>query len=95
MLEDEWLSHGPASINLLIARQSERDRLLKVCTAIIAGQWSTKPTTLATFFPEYKEEEERAKRVAEFENLKARINSAAQANGKRNRKLEGRGTKGT
>jgi hypothetical protein len=88
MRDREWLEHGPASINLLLADLNERDKLQKMCAAIIASVW-VKNATLSTFWPEFKEEEERAKRIASFETQKARI-----ANAKRNRKLAGPGTKG-
>jgi hypothetical protein len=75
MSDREWLIHGPASINLLLARQFDRDRLAKICAAVTASPW-VKNATLATFFPEFKEEEEKAKRIAKFETQKAIINNA-------------------
>jgi hypothetical protein len=86
MREREWLEHGPASINLLLADLSERDKLQKMCAAIIASVW-VKNATLSTFWPEFKEEEEKAKRIAAFETQKARIRQAA--NAKRKSKLDG------
>jgi hypothetical protein len=83
MSDREWLMHGPASINLLLARQFDRDRLPKICAAIIASPW-VKNATLATFFPEFREEEDKAKRAAKFETQKAIINNA------KRRKLEGK-----
>jgi hypothetical protein len=92
MQDEEWLGHGLASINLLLDRQNQRDRLQKECAAIIASPW-VKNATLSTFWPEFKEEEERAKRIAAFETQKARIRQAA--NAKRKSKLDGKRTQGT
>jgi hypothetical protein len=86
MREREWLEHGPASINLLLADLSERDKLQKMCAAIIASVW-VKDATLSTFWPEFKEEEDKAKRAAKFETQKAIINNAQR------RKLDGKRSK--
>jgi hypothetical protein len=89
MREREWLEHGPASINLLLADLSERDKLQKMCAAIVASVW-VKNATLSTFWPEFKEEEDRQKRAAAFERQKARIKEVANA---KRRKLDGKRTK--
>jgi hypothetical protein len=79
MQDEEWLRHGLVSINLLLDRQSQRDRLHKECAAVIASPW-VKGATLSTFWPEFKEEEEKARRIAAFETQKARIANAKRRN---------------
>jgi len=89
MREAEWLSHGPASINLLLERQSERDKLADYRAGVIASVW-VKDATPGTFFPQLKVDEDRQRKASQFEQLKAKIKNA-----KRKRQLEHQGPKRT
>jgi hypothetical protein len=91
MREREWLEHGPASINLLLADLSERDKLQKMCAAIIASVW-VKNATLSTFWPEFKEEEEKRKAHRSIRNPERQgYDRPPMPNG--NRKLDGKRAK--
>jgi alkaline phosphatase len=88
MRESEWLRHGPASLNQLLERQSERDKLADYRAGIIASVW-IKDATPGTFFPALKAEEDRQRKLNQMEQVKAKIKNA------RKRKLEDKRTKGT
>jgi alkaline phosphatase len=88
MREAEWLNHGPASINLLLDRQAERDKLDDYRAGLIASIW-VKDATPGSFFPSIKEDEVRHEKLSKIERVKATI-----ANAKRKRKLGSSGAKG-
>jgi hypothetical protein len=89
MREAEWLMHGPASINLLLERQAERDKLADYRAGLIASMWA-KDATPGTWFPALKEDEVRQQKLTKIEKVKATI-----ANAKRKRNLEDKRGKGT
>ena len=75
MKDAEWLNHGPASLNLLLERQSERDKLEDYRAGLLVSMWS-KDATPGTFFPQLKIDEDRRRKASQFEQLKAKIANA-------------------